>query len=527
MIVSRKARRRGLALAVVAVFALAGCTGGNAASTAPPPNSEADIDPDAILRFSSAAPLPLLDPVLQPSYGLQGYLALVYDRLTMIDKDNRVIPGLATEWKFAPDGTHLEVKLRSDVKFHDGTVFDAAAVKANIDRGKNFPGSTVKAALADITAVEVVDPTTVRLALAKGTGVQLPSSLATNAGMMVSPKAIGDPASDLSSKPGNAGSGPYVVSEFVPQEKLVVKKAPGYWDPKAGRLAGIQLERVPEASTRLKGVQTGQTDLSYVSSANDLAQAKQLSETGQLNFLPVTYRNVIGVYLRAGRGDLVKPEVRQAIAHAIDPEAVNALFSGMCAPHRQLHPDGEWPAIKNYKYPYGFDAAKAKSLVTAAGGAKVDITFAAGTNAEQPANVVQGALAAAGIDANLNPVPNSESEARFIAGDFELLVASSMSPKIDPADTVNTFLLGTYKLAAKPALVQDLAAEAGDPALSQEQRAPLYERIWATTLEEAWYVPICRLTNAAISNNKVMFVDDVPWADIGIWDLRNVAMRKG
>lgn len=119
-----KARRRGLALAAVAVFTLAGCAGGNVASTAP--SSEADIDPNAVLRFSSAAPLPLLDPVLQPSYGLQGYLALIYDRLTMIDKDNRVVPGLATEWKFTPDGTHLEMKLRSDVKFHDGTVFDAA-----------------------------------------------------------------------------------------------------------------------------------------------------------------------------------------------------------------------------------------------------------------------------------------------------------------------------------------------------------------------------------------------------------------
>ncbi|MEV0809903.1 ABC transporter substrate-binding protein [Micromonospora sp. NPDC050200] len=514
-------RRTGVAILLAAALALAGCgdggTGGAGAS--------GEGDPNATLRFTSAAPIRSLDPALQTSYGGLGYLVLAFDRLTMLDKDDKIVPGLATEWAFAKDGSSLELKLRSDVKFHDGTAFDAQAVKVNIERGKTLKDSAIKQDLADITAVEVVDDHTVRLQLAKGKGVQLPSVFATNVGMMVSPKAIADSA-DLANNPGNAGSGPYIVTSFTPNEKVVMKKAPSYWDPNVGRLAGIELQRVPDGATRLRGVQTGQSDLTTVSAANDLVQAQQLADRKAVTMNKVPFRNVLGVYLRANQGDLVKPEVRQAIAHAIDPNAISALFSGSCKPYAQLYPEHSWAVMKDYTYPYPYDQAKAKSLIQGVGAAKVTVTFAAGTNTEQPANVIQAALSAAGIDAKLNPVPNSENEPRFIAGDFELMVSASWSPKIDPAETVNTYLLKTYKLATDRSAIEGAAAEAANPTLTEAQRAPLYAKIWQTTLEQAWFIPICQQTVGVVASPKVLNTDNVPWANIGIWDLRNIAMKK-
>ena len=169
---------------------------------------------------------------------------------------------------------------------------------------------------------------------------------------------------------------------------------------------------------------------------------------------------------------------------------------------------------------------KAKALVQQAGGAKVSVTFAAGTNAEQPANVVQASLRAVGIDATLNPVPNTENEPRFIAGDFELMVGTSWSPKADPAATVNTYLLNTYKLAADPSLIADKAAEAADPTLSMDKRAPLYQDIWKTTLEQAWFLPLCNQTNANVSKANIVGTDNIPMSNIGIWDLRHIAVKK-
>lgn len=518
-----KSRRAGAAILGIILLALSAC--GNAASGK---NSSAEIDPNAILRVTAAAPIRNLDPALQTSYGGIGYLALAYDRLTMLDKDDNIIPGLATQWEFAKDGSYLELKLRSDVKFHDGTPFNGAAVKANIERGKTLKTSAIKANLADITSVEVVDDYTLRLQLVAGGGVQLPSVFATNIGMMVSPKAIADPSVDLGKEPGNAGSGPYIVTSYTPNQKVTMKKAPSYWDPNAGRLGGLELEPVPDSSTRLKGVQTGVTDLTTVSSANELVQAKQLADRGALKTNMVKYRNVLGVYLRANRGDVSKPEVRQAIASSIDPKAINALFSGTCTPQRQLYPEGSWPAIKNYQYPYPYDLEKAKSLIKSGGGGKVTITFPPGTNVEQPANVIQSQMAAAGIDATLSPVPNSENEPRFIAGDFELMVANSFSPQIDPAQSVRTYLVDTYKLATEPrrSEIKGTAAKAGDPNLPQADRARLYANIWETVLQEVWFIPICQLTNGVIFNDKVLSADNIPWTNTGVWDLRYVAKTR-
>jgi peptide/nickel transport system substrate-binding protein len=525
MSVTWSARRRSLALIAAAAVVLTGCSGGSSGKSAAPSSGASDvaIDRNAVLRFSSAGPLPQLDPALQPSYGMQGYIALVYDRLTMIDKDDKVVPGLATKWSFADDGSYLELTLRDGVTFHDGTPFDAQAVKVNIERGQTLKGSTVATSLKSITGVEVVKPTVVRLNLAKGAGVQLPSVLATNVGMMISPKAIADGV-DLAANPGDAGSGPYKITQFIPNEKLVLARAEGkYWDPKAGLLAGIELSRIPEAATRLNGVQTGLTDLSFISSPNDLVQAEQLAAQKAIHFDKTPARNITGIYLRANQGDLTDPEVRQAIAHAIDPKAVDALFSGNCAPARQLYPEGSWVDDKDYKYPYGFDKNAARKLGK---GASVTISFAAGTNADQLANVVQGQLADVGITATLNPVPNSESEARFIAGDFEMLAATSWSPAIDPADTVNTYLLNRYALAVDPAkaTIAELAAKAGDPTLSESERAQSYRKIFETTLKEAWFIPICQSTFGTIYNDRVVNADNVPWVNIGIWDLRYVAM---
>jgi peptide/nickel transport system substrate-binding protein len=526
-----KAKRRAFAVITAAALALTAC-GSSGESDSDESGSTAaagEIDRDAILRFTSAGPIPQLDPALQPSYGMQGYVALIYDRLTMIDAEDNVVPGLATEWEFAEDGSYLELTLRDDVEFHDGTPFDAEAVRANIERGKTLEGSTVSSSLESITEVEIVEPTVVRLHLAEGAGVQLPSVLATNVGMMISPAAIADPSIDLATDPGDAGSGAYLVSEFVPNEKLVLERAEGkYWDPDAALVAGMELLRVPEASTRLNGVQTGQTDLSFISSPNDLVQAAQLADQGQLNYETTPARNITGVYLRADQGALTQPEVRQAMAHAIDPDAVNALFSGNCTPARQLYPKGNWPYMEDYEYPYEYDQDAARELVESVGGASVTLSFAAGTNADQLANVVQGQLTEVGFDAQLNPVPNSESEARFIAGEFESLPATSWSPSIDPADTVSKYLLNRYSLAVEPAKseIAEVAQQAADPTLAQEERAELYSQIWQTTLEEVWFIPICQSTFGAIFNDRVVNVDNVPWVNIGIWDLRYVGMTS-
>ncbi|MEU1981817.1 ABC transporter substrate-binding protein [Nocardia sp. NPDC019395] len=514
---------KNLVATVVFVLALAGCGGGpiNGGFAGP----VGDIDRDQVLRVTSSSPLRNLDPYLQASYGGWGYLTLLFDRLTTVDSDGNLIPGLANSWEFAPDGSYLEMKLREDVVFHDGTAFDAAAFAANIRRGRTLEGSTVAAALRNISAVDVVDDHMVRLRLVPGTGVELPGVFSTNVGMMLSPKTIAA-GTDIRNGPGAGGSGAYQVSEFVPEESLsLVRAAETNWDPEAGLLAGFEFEWIPDASTRLNGVKTGMTDLTWVSSANEVVQAQMLGQNHSLGVDQVVYRNVLGLYMRP-EGDLANPDIRRAVASAIDPAAVSALFSGTCTPNRQLYPAGNWSADPSYEYPYPFDPEKARAVLDSSGGARMTLTYAAGTNTEYTANVLQSTLSDAGVDADLEPVPNSQNEPRYLAGDFESMVSNSFSPKVDPAETVNTFLFGGYGLAGGNPRIRELATTAADPALTREERAPIYRQIWDLTLKEALFVPICNQTNAAMFTSKVVGVPETPWVDMGIFDLRHVGMTE-
>lgn len=516
-----------VAAAGATVMALAACGGGGTATStsdgAAPPTGE--IDSTAVLRITTGAPSRNLDPYLQTSYGGLGYLTPIFDRLTMVDADDEIVPGLATSWDFVDDGAALELKLRDDVKFNDGTPFDADAVAANIERGKTMDGSTVVDDLAEITSVDVVDPTTIRLNLIQGKGSALPSKLATNVGMMISPASI-KAGTDIQNDPGLAGSGAYIVSDYVPQESLeLVREDDDYWDEEGGRLAGITFTFMPDASTRINGIRTGATDLTWASSANEIVEAQGLAKQGAFQVNAVEFRNVLGVMLRP-EGALADAEFRQGFARAIDPAAVSALFSDTCTPYRQMEPAASWASDADYDYPYSYDEAAARALVEKSGGGAVAVSFSAGANTEKPANVIQSQLSAVGIDAELDPVPAAQAEPRNAAGDFEAYVANSFNPDLDPAETVDKFVTGSYQFGDGDPEIEALADKAANSTLTQDERAELYKEIWDKTLQKALFVPICHQTNATIASDKVIGVDAIPWVNTGIFDVRTAAIAR-
>jgi peptide/nickel transport system substrate-binding protein len=507
----------------VAVFALTACGGGSTAGSTS--GSNAQIDPEAVLRVTAAAPSRNLDPHLQSGYGTFGYLTPLYDRLINVDAADELVPGLAIEWNFADDGSYLELILRDDVSFHDGTAFDAHAVAANIRRGQTLPDSGVAAALGGITSVEIVDPTRVRLHLESGSGAELPSRLATHAGMMISPRAI-EAGKDLRNDPGDAGSGAYLVDTYVPLEKLtLVRSDEPYWDPAGGRVAGVEFTTIADAATRLNGLRTGVTDLTWVSSPSEAMDARRLAQSGAIRTHDVQFRNILGILMRS-RGALENLELRQAIAHAVDPSEISALFSDTCEPDRQIYPEETWPADPDYLYPYAYDTESARTLAVEAGNATLSLTFAAGTNTEKAANVLQANMSEAGIQVELDPIPNNQLETRSAAGDFDAVVSNSLNPKIDPAETVDLYVTGPYQLGNQNPQIEELARRAADPTMAQHERAELYSQIWSLTLEDALFVPICRQTNVTTYTSKVIGAEDIPFTNTGIFDIRQVAMTS-
>ncbi len=108
-----------------------------------------------------------MDPARGGTFVGRIIFAAVCDKLVDLDAKNNFVPQLATSWEWSPDNLALTLKLREGVKFHDGEMLDADAVKANLERYRTAPESVRKGELKPVTSVEVVDPHTVRLHLSQ------------------------------------------------------------------------------------------------------------------------------------------------------------------------------------------------------------------------------------------------------------------------------------------------------------------------------------------------------------------------
>src|SRR5690606_21746166 len=182
-------------------------------------------------------------------------LFLTYDRLVHITPDVQPIPGLATDWEFAEDGSYLEMNLRKGVTFHDGEPFNAQAVRANIERAKTVENSAVASELEVVESVKVIDPATVRFMLT-GAAASLPLTLSDRAGVMISPKAFDDP--DLDQQP--VGAGMFKVTDYKPNDHITYERYEKYWDPDAVRVAKNEQLIQPNSVARLYANRTGQVD---------------------------------------------------------------------------------------------------------------------------------------------------------------------------------------------------------------------------------------------------------------------------
>jgi len=224
------------------------------------------------LRIGLIEDADTLDPVQGRSLGGRQVFAALCDKLFDIDENANVVGMLVTGHEVSADGLTITLKLRDGVKFHDGTAFDAAAVKFNIERSLTLEQSARKGEVRAIESVEVVDPLTARLHL-KEPFTPLLAQLADRAGMMVSPTAAqAVDAAAFAADP--VCSGPFKLVERVVQDRIVLERFPDYWDKDAVRLDKVTYLPVPDATVRLNNLLAGQLDLIEQVPTSDIERVK-------------------------------------------------------------------------------------------------------------------------------------------------------------------------------------------------------------------------------------------------------------
>ncbi|MGM0924119.1 MAG: glutathione ABC transporter substrate-binding protein [Bacillota bacterium] len=320
--------------------------------------SEKSESKDIVVAFGSE-PL-TLDPQDADDAVSNQANVLLYDKLVTFDKDNKIVPQLATEWESSPDATKITFKLRDDVTFQDGTPFNAEVVKTNFERVLNEDNKLSRHSLYAefINTINVDSEYQVTFKFKKPFGPAL-SSFAHGAGGIISPKAIKD-NKDIGKEP--AGSGPYKLKKWVPGTEIVFEVNPDYWGGNA-KLDTITFKPVPENSSRTIMLENGEVDVIAPVATQDIERLKE-NENVSVDITPI-YRTIyISMNQRNPLFQDVK--VRQALNYAVDKKTIVEkilLGQGKVAEAAIGSSVAGYSSVGAYEY----DPEKAKELLAEAG----------------------------------------------------------------------------------------------------------------------------------------------------------------
>ncbi len=276
-----------------------------------------------------------IDPHINASAELGIALRSVYDTLVYRDpKTGDFVPGLAESWEISGDGLTYTFVLRKDVKFHDGTPFNAEAVKVNIERILDPNNHSAKAAqlLGPVKTIQVHDAYTVSIILAEPFAPLMDGLSQPYVGM-ASPKALA--ANDASTYQFNqVGTGPYRFVEYVVNDRLVLERNKDYkWGPSVVTNPGVPaVDRVifrfyTDAPSRALALESGDAQVMGEVIPTD---AKRLSEGNKAHIDAVAVPGQpLQFLVNTSRKPTDNLAVRQALILATDRQAiVQAVFQG-------------------------------------------------------------------------------------------------------------------------------------------------------------------------------------------------------
>lgn len=376
-----------------------------------------------------------LDPMRSSLLVDRQVLYNLYDSLVAIDTNLKIIPALAESWE-TPDEKTYVFKLRKGVKFHDGTDFNADAVKWNIERALTDKNSRRKSEIDSIQSVDIVDPYTVKFNL-KAPFAPLLANLVDRAGMMVSPKAAQAGGEDFTRKPVGGGTGPFKFGEWVKDDHITLERNPDYWKKDS---SGTQLpyidkltyRPIPDETVALTNLKTGDLDAGFVVPAKDYTGVKQSNEL-VLRDTPGLAFASIQLYTQAEPFN--KKELRQAVAEALNrDQIIKTVFFGVGQPAYGPIPPPSWAFDKSFT-PYSGDVNKAKEYLKQAGkpdGFSFEMKVSSGSpTTTQLAQLIKDQLAKAGITLNITQMEFTKIVQDQQNGNFQATLIG-WSGRIDP-----------------------------------------------------------------------------------------------
>jgi peptide/nickel transport system substrate-binding protein len=367
---------------------------------------------------------PHLDPTSAAAGAIDQVLyANVFEGLTRFTEDGAIISGLAASWEISDDDLAYDFTLQKDVRFHDGTSMDAEDVKFSIDRARAEDSTNAQKALfAAIKSVDVLTPNKIRITLDKPNG-QLLFNLAWGDAVIVAPESI----ADIRTNP--VGTGPFRFDRWMKGDRIILRRNDDYWG-KPATLKAATFRFIADPTAAFAAMMAGDIDAFPAYPAPETLA--QFESDSRFRIINGSTEGETILAINNAVEPLSDPKVRQAIAHAIDRQAIidGAMFGygtpigTHFAPH---HPD-----YLDLTQSTAHDPEKARLLLAEAGypdGFKTTLKLPPPSYARRGGEIIESQLSAVGITAQISTLEWAQwLEEVFRGKDYELTIISHTEP---------------------------------------------------------------------------------------------------
>ncbi|WP_277674223.1 ABC transporter substrate-binding protein [Piscibacillus halophilus] len=453
----------------------------------------------------------------------------IYESLLEFDKESFDLkPGLAHDWEVSDDGQEYTFYLEEGVKFHDGTDFNAEAVKTNFERWADpeheyaftdsdyvysMYGTMFGGFKGDdghvIEDIEVVDDYTIKFHLSRPLGYFL-----QNMGMsyfaITSPAALEEYGPEINENP--VGTGPFKFVSWERDQSIVLEKNDEYWKEGLPKLDRVIFEVIPENSSRLMALRSGDIDIMDGLNPDDAAGVESDAD---IDLYTRAANNFGYLGMNVEKEPLDDKLVRQAINYAVDREAIaEALYAGYAIPGANPLPPG-YLGFNDEIEGYDYDPEKAKDLLAEAGyedGVEIELWTMPVARPYMPdpetvADIIRNNLEQVGITAEIVREEWAPYLEKTAAGEQELFMLGWSGTNGDPDYFLGSLLHssgigGSNYTRFNNEEVDELLDQA-KVAVDQDERADLYKQAQEIIHEEAPMVVLVHSEPVLAASSRV------------------------
>lgn len=490
-----------------------------------------DAKGDQVLIFARGGDSESLDPGSTTDGESSRVTKQILEGLLEFDKESfEVTPGLAHDWEVSEDGLTYTFYLEEGVTFHDGTDFNAEAVKVNFERwadpeheyaftddgyvyseyGTMFGGYKGDESHV-IKEINVVNDHEIQFVLNRPLGFFL-QNLGMSYFAITSPAALEEYGPKINENP--VGTGPFKFVSWTKDDSIVLEKFEDYRVEGLPKLDQVIFSVIPDNASRLIALKSGEIDIMDGLNPDDAAGVDSdsnlvLYERAENNFGYVGFNTQ--------KEPFTNKELRQAISYAIDRQAIaDALYAGYAVSAKNPLPPG-YMGYNDDVEPYAYDPEKAKELLAEAGfadGLEIDLWTMPVARPYMPdpetvAVIIQSNLADIGITANIVREEWAPYLEKTMNGEHEMYMLGWSGTNGDPDYFLSSLLHGNNIGTSNRSFYQntevDKLLDQAKVAIDQEERASLYQEAQLLISEDVPMVPLVHsrpvlATTSAVKN---------------------------